>query len=93
MLLQVMLVAMSAAASPWWPEATASASMYLVTGDLETAQAWLPHATMAELQQASGEALATLLRVLSASTFACALLLQLLLGRSAPSHEGVADPA
>ncbi|MBK0011330.1 MFS transporter [Stenotrophomonas sp. S41] len=74
-----------------WPEATASASMYLVTGDLETAQALLPHATVAELKQASGEALATLLRVLSALTVACALLLQLLLGRSAPSHEGVAD--
>lgn len=34
-----------------WPEAKASAAMHLVTGALETTQAWLPHATVAELQQ------------------------------------------
>ncbi len=59
--------------------------MYLVTGDLKAAQAALPHA--------SGEALATLLRALSALTLARALPLQLLLGRSAPTREGVAESA
>ncbi|MGE8258267.1 MAG: MFS transporter [Stenotrophomonas sp.] len=68
------------------PQAIASASMYLVTGDLDTARAGLPQATVAELQQASGEALATLLRVLSVLTLVCAALLQLLLGRSEASH-------
>ncbi|AWH24487.1 MFS transporter [Stenotrophomonas sp. YAU14D1_LEIMI4_1] len=65
-----------------WPEATASASMYLASGDLEAAQACFPHATVTELQQASGQALAMLLRTLSGLTLACALLLQVLLGRS-----------
>ncbi|WP_313206698.1 hypothetical protein [Stenotrophomonas sp.] len=62
--------------------------MYLVTGDLETAQAWLPHATMAELQQASGEALATLLRVLSAS----ALRVDLCLRAAAAAAAGAECP-
>jgi len=75
------------------PQAIASASMYLVTGDLDTARAGLPHATVAELQQASGEALATLLRVLSVLTLVCAALLQLLLGRSEVLHETSAERA
>ncbi len=76
-----------------WPEATASASLYLASGDLEGAQAWLPHATVAELQQASGQALAQLLRTLSMLTLGCALLLQLLLGRRGLALAEAADSA
>ncbi|HYQ24631.1 MFS transporter [Stenotrophomonas sp.] len=76
-----------------WPHATASASMYLATGDLHSAQRWLPQATAAGLQQACGQALAALLRVLSVLTLGCALLLQLLLGRTARLQHHLADSA
>ncbi|WP_313435046.1 MFS transporter [Stenotrophomonas sp.] len=76
-----------------WPEATASASLYLVTGDLHAAQAWMPHATVAELQQASGQALVVLLRALSVLTLGCASALYALLGGQVSPAQGVADTA
>ena len=59
------------------------AGAYLATGAHAQAQALLPAMSGAQLQQASAEALAILLRVLALLTAACAVLLHLLLRRPA----------
>ncbi|MBH1580913.1 MFS transporter [Stenotrophomonas maltophilia] len=61
------------------PASLARAGAYLATGAREQAQALLPAMSRMQLQHASSEALATLLRVLALLTAACAALLHLLL--------------
>ncbi len=61
------------------PASLARAGAYLATGAWEQAQALLPAMSRMQLQHASSEALATLLRVLALLTAACAVLLHLLL--------------
>ncbi len=61
------------------PASLARAGAYLATGAREQAQALLPAMSSMQLQHASSEALATLLRVLALLTAACAALLHLLL--------------
>lgn len=63
------------------PASLARAGAYLATGAQAQAQALLPAMSSAQLQQASAEALAILLRVLALLTAACAVLLHLLLRR------------
>ena len=65
------------------PASLARAGAYLATGAHAQAQALLPAMSGAQLQQASAEALAILLRVLALLTAACAVLLHLLLRRPA----------
>ncbi|MBH1657726.1 MFS transporter [Stenotrophomonas maltophilia] len=65
------------------PASLARAGAYLATGAQAQAQALLPAMSGAQLQQASAEALAILLRVLALLTAACAVLLHLLLRRPA----------
>lgn len=67
------------------PATVARAAAYLATGAQAQAAALLPAMTATELQQASAEALAALLRVLAVLTAACAVLLHLLLRRPAPA--------
>ncbi|WP_323152454.1 MFS transporter [Stenotrophomonas maltophilia] len=61
------------------PASLVRAGAYLATGAREQAQALLPAMSRMQLQHASSEALATLLRVLALLTAACAALLHLLL--------------
>ena len=61
------------------PASLVRAGAYLATGVREQAQALLPTISGMQLQHASSEALATLLRVLALLTAACAALLHLLL--------------
>jgi MFS family permease len=61
------------------PASLARAGAYLATGARGQAQAMLPAMSRMQLQHASSEALATLLRVLALLTAACAVLLHLLL--------------
>jgi len=65
------------------PASLARAGAYLAPGAHAQAQALLPAMSGAQLQQASAEALAILLRVLALLTAACAVLLHLLLRRPA----------
>ena len=61
------------------PAPLVRAGAYLATGAREQAQALLPTMSRMQLQHASSEALATLLRVLALLTAACAAVLRLLL--------------
>ncbi|UXB41087.1 MFS transporter [Stenotrophomonas maltophilia] len=61
------------------PASLVRAGAYLATGAREQAQALLPTISGMQLQHASSEALATLLRVLALLTAACAAVLRLLL--------------
>jgi len=61
------------------PASLVRAGAYLATGAREQAQALLPTMSRMQLQHASSDALATLLRVLALLTAACAAVLRLLL--------------